>query len=89
MNNYVDDIDDVPETTCRICFGPMEWVDCDQCFGEGGFHDCGEDCCMCADPDGPNEVCDVCKGQCGYLECASLPHTDEQMNAWRARKQEA
>jgi hypothetical protein len=24
---------------------------CDRCDGQGGYHDCGEDTCCCADPD--------------------------------------
>ncbi len=35
-------------------------------------HDCGEDCCACADPE-PNVFCDVCDGK-GYW---MVPATDE------------
>lgn len=24
---------------------------CWKCMGDGGWHDCGEDCCCCADPE--------------------------------------
>lgn len=34
---------------------------CWHCRGEGGFHDCGEDCCPCADPE-LNEICGECDG---------------------------
>lgn len=44
-----DDWDGVPPETC--------W----HCFGEGGFHDCGEDCCPCADPE-LNVICEECNG---------------------------
>jgi hypothetical protein len=37
-------------------------VDCWHCFGEGGFHDCGEDTCCCADPDEITEPCPECGG---------------------------
>lgn len=42
-------------------------VTCWQCGGDGySCHDCGEDCCCCADPM-PNVKCDICNGE-GYLE---------------------
>lgn len=65
--------DDYPETegpACKKCGEPMEWVECPDCGGEGygeEFHDCGEDCCCCADPDpGP---CPTCHGQGGWHTC--------------------
>lgn len=40
--------------------------DCPDCFGEGGYHDCGEDTCCCLDPGGPDDpgwrTCHVCGG---------------------------
>ena len=35
---------------------------CPNCHGEGGFHDCGEDCCACLNKEEITEVCPVCKG---------------------------
>jgi hypothetical protein len=39
---------------------------CWQCGGEGGWHDCGEDCCACLEPDDQAgdfwHTCDVCEG---------------------------
>lgn len=36
---------------------------CDRCLGEGYFHDCGEDTCCCADPEGTELVtCPDCGG---------------------------
>ncbi len=35
---------------------------CWHCLGEGGFHECGEDCCCCADPDEITETCPECGG---------------------------
>lgn len=55
--------------TCTICGCEMDWQQCWQCHGEGGFHDCGEDCCACIDPDDLNESCDVCDGEGGCLCC--------------------
>jgi len=34
---------------------------CWHCHGDGGFHDCGDDVCPCADPE-PNEICRECDG---------------------------
>lgn len=42
-----------------------EWESCWHCFGAGGFHDCGEDCCPCAEPD-LNETCPECHGEGGW-----------------------
>lgn len=69
---------------CAICGSMMELTTCDHCQGEGGFHDCGDDCCVCADPDEITDECDECDGEGEYLECSALPHTDEQMQAWKA-----
>jgi hypothetical protein len=64
----------------------MEWLDCWQCHGEGGWHDCGEDCCPCLDNEEITIWCDECDGNGGYLECPA-EHTEEQMRAYRARKE--
>jgi hypothetical protein len=42
-----------------------EWECCWHCGGAGGFHDCGEDCCPCADPE-LNETCEECHGEGGW-----------------------
>lgn len=34
---------------------------CWHCHGDGGFHECGDDTCACANPE-LNEVCDECGG---------------------------
>ena len=39
---------------------------CWRCHGEGGWHDCGEDCCPCADPEAFDENwiwCPECNGR--------------------------
>ena len=69
---------------CPVCGADMEWQGCWAGCDEGWAHDCGEDCCACAVPE-PNEPCPECKGAGGYLECTALPHTDAQMEAYRAR----
>lgn len=51
-----DDFDDDDERAERET--------CWSCFGEGGYHDCGEDTCCCLDK-GNNNVCEECGGT-GY-----------------------
>lgn len=66
------------ENYCPICGESMEYVDCWQCLGTGGFHDW--------DHDKINVDCPECKGHGLYLQCVALPHTDEQMAAHQARQ---
>lgn len=68
---------------CPICGSELRPEMCWQCHGDGGFHDCGEDCCACADPDEITDICEECRGEGLYLVCCSLPHTDEQMAAYK------
>ena len=43
------------------------WIPCWSCWGEGDEHDCGEDCCCCAQPERDDRVpCDECKGAGGW-----------------------
>lgn len=35
---------------------------CGACGGTGGYHDCGEDCCCCLDPEEITHYCDICGG---------------------------
>lgn len=53
---------------CPTCGCEMDFETCWQCGGEGGFHDCGEDCCPCLDPD-LNETCEECNGRGRYPIC--------------------
>lgn len=78
--------DDADWDRCPVCGCDREWVDCWQCFGDGWFHDCGEDCCCCLDPeDDLNEPCPECQGRGGYRECPNLtnhpPATTEATDA--------
>lgn len=44
----------------------FEYVDCWNCGGTGYTgHDCGEDCCCCADPE-DNVICEICDGEGGW-----------------------
>ena len=54
---------------CARCGSSLVFVDCDNCGGDGvSGHDCGEDCCCCADPE-ENETCDWCFGAGGHWQC--------------------
>lgn len=58
------------DNVCEQCGLSLEWISCWSCFGEGGYHDCGEDCCCCLEPDEDlNIQCDVCEGEGGWLGC--------------------
>lgn len=69
------DADDFYPPGCKFCGSELELASCWHCHGDGGWHDCGEDCCCCADPE-PNEECPVCDGRGEYFECPALPHED-------------
>jgi hypothetical protein len=49
--------------------GPLGDDECPRCDGAGGYHDCGEDACCCADPEDEDSddwvVCDECGGSGG------------------------
>lgn len=59
--------------SCPTCGNSMDWWEtCWSCAGDGGFHDCGEDCCPCLYPElDLNQPCDVCDGRGGYYLCPS------------------
>lgn len=62
--------EEADETQCQQCGEAMIPEQCWHCHGAGGFHDCGEDCCCCRDPDGDlNEPCLECDEQGEYLVC--------------------
>ena len=56
---------------CARCGEPLEWEDCWQCFGEGGFDRYAEEP-LEALP-GEYERCTVCDGEGGYMQCPT-PH---------------
>ena len=56
-------------TVCLIHHREKEPVDCWNCGGEGvDGHDCGDDCCVCADPE-DNVRCHVCRGKGVLILC--------------------
>lgn len=85
--DLVDDYELAYGDGCPICGYDTSWETCWQCGGEGGHHECCEDCCACLDPE-PNVTCEECHGEGGYLVCNALPHSEEQMVRWRLRQEE-
>ena len=58
---------------CARCGSSMEFEECWNCGGtKFSYHDCGEDCCCCLDPE-DNVICDICDGDGGWLLCISSP----------------
>lgn len=56
---------------CARCGSSADHQECDQCCGDGvDGHECGEDCCMCADPE-DNVRCYTCRGRGGWYRCMS------------------
>lgn len=59
-------IRNLQEVQARPLLSGEEFFDSDEscynCHGEGGFHNCGEDCCCCLDKEEITEICPVCGG---------------------------
>ena len=73
MHVHPDDGQDW-QAQCARCGSSMDWQECENCDGEGlSGHDCGEDCCCCADPEEPNVPCGICGGHGGWNRCLSAP----------------
>lgn len=64
--NFFEPID----TPCPSCNGEVMRRDCTNCNEGYTHHDCGEDCCSCADPE-DNVPCDLCHGKGYLLWCSS------------------
>lgn len=65
---------------CPDCGQDLDWIDCDQCGGEGlSYHDCGEDCCCCLYPE-PNVQCDQCEGKGGWWWCTNRACREKKDN---------
>lgn len=64
-----DRFDDLVATCERCTCCETEWVECEQCGGEGVFgHDCGEDTCCCLNPE-DDAPCSMCDGEGGWDVC--------------------
>ena len=59
----------VSERVCKECGNEKFWRDCYNCEDGYSYHDCGEDCCCCLNPE-PNITCDICKGDDGWYQCS-------------------
>jgi hypothetical protein len=60
------------------------WITCWSCGGEGDYHDCGEDCCCCAEPEFDERVdCQECHGRGGWRcgVCDPQPHVSPGQEA--------
>jgi hypothetical protein len=63
----------VTDFCCARCGSSVAIETCESCNGEQFVgHDCGEDCCSCAEPE-LNVECDVCNGIGHYAICLSSP----------------
>ena len=58
------------EEVCVKCGGDVHWEDCYNCEDGYSHHDCGEDCCICRNPQ-LNIECDICNGEGGWFVCLS------------------
>jgi hypothetical protein len=70
MTNQIDEQPEDYNEYCKICSGLIEHIECWNCGGNGyseDFHDCGEDCCCCIDPE-PGE-CPECHGRGYFKHC--------------------
>ena len=70
------------EPFCEVCGSHMEWVDCDQCAGEGGFD--GFEL-MEQDPlwytEDDYERCGMCEGHGGWWWCINRKAHEEASHA--------
>lgn len=74
-----DTDDDAFGPPCPLCGAEMDREPCWCCHGAGGWHDCGEDCCCCLEPElDLNERCEECGGEGSYWQCPHLPHDREE-----------
>lgn len=53
---------------CPKCGHTLLWRQCWNCEDGLAYHECGDDCCCCEDPE-PNVECDICGGDGGWLIC--------------------
>lgn len=57
---------------CKRCGSSIAWEPCEHCVDGFDGHECGEDCCSCADPE-DNRICHICEGAGGWGICLSSP----------------
>lgn len=66
---------EILDDTCDVHGCNLHDRECDDCSGEGGYHDCGEDCCCCINPEETTHRCRNCKGT-GFIRWC--PENSEQ-----------
>lgn len=59
---------------CEVCGADLEWTECWQCLGDGGFDLYEEDPLVYAP--GQTESCDECVGKGGWMACP-MTHESE------------
>lgn len=55
-------------------------IPCWECGGVGGYHNCGEDTCSCADDGELTQECVTCEGR-GFIVCPAC-YTSEVPPEW-------
>lgn len=65
---------------CDKCRCELEWQECENCEEGYSYHDCGEDCCCCLNPEN-NVICDTCNGEGGWYYCYNCKKSIEVKNA--------
>lgn len=59
------------DASCARCGSSADWQECDNCNDGFDGHDCGDDCCVCGEPDVDNVMCQYCRGRGGWHSCLS------------------
>ena len=59
---------EMTDDPCPKCGELMYTQPCGHGCEDGYYHDCGEDCCCCADPY-PNVPCSECRGTGNHVWC--------------------
>lgn len=71
ISQYPPNNGDEWDCQCARCGSSLHFEHCNQCDDGYVGHDCGEDCCSCAEPE-DNVVCDQCDGRRGWYICTSV-----------------
>lgn len=79
------DPDDGGPPCCPVCGSYMDWEHCWTGCDDGWVDEADEDAVNFA-PGQEYRPCEECLGAGGYWACERLPHTEEQLAAYRARR---
>lgn len=71
MHNSPSGEPDDAGPTCEVCGEELQADEeaCWKCYGECGWHDCGEDVCVCLNKEEITVTCDECGGIGRALLC--------------------